>query len=47
LEAAVHKALKVQDRHVKDAPGIEWFEVTPEAAHQLICAIAGGVRRLS
>jgi hypothetical protein len=47
LEAAVHKALKVQDLHVKDAPGIEWFEVTPEEAHQLIAAIAGNVRRLS
>jgi hypothetical protein len=47
LEAAVHKALKVQDRHVKDAPGIEWFEVSPEAAHQLIVAIGGSVRPLS
>lgn len=47
LEAAVHKALKVQERHVKDAPGIEWFEVTPEGAHQPIAAIAGEIRPLS
>lgn len=41
LEAAVHKALKVQDRHVRDAPGIEWFQVPPETLHQLVQAVAG------
>jgi len=41
LEAAVHKALKVQERHVRDAPGIEWFQVTPEALHQLVQTVAG------
>lgn len=46
LESAIHKALKVQDRHVRDAPGIEWFQVTPEALHGLIQAVAGkAVRR--
>lgn len=44
-EAAVHKALKVQDRHVKDAPGIEWFQVTADAVHALICAIGGKARK--
>lgn len=41
LEAAVHKALKVQDRHVRDAPGIEWFQVSPEALHRLVQAVSG------
>lgn len=46
LEAAVHKVLKVQDRHVRDAPGIEWFQITPEALHQLVQVVAGAdVRR--
>lgn len=44
LESAIHKALKVQNRHVKDAPGIEWFEIEPDAVHQLIAAIAGNLR---
>ncbi|MBN8490986.1 MAG: GIY-YIG nuclease family protein [Burkholderiales bacterium] len=41
LEAAIHKALKLQDRHVRDAPGIEWFQVTPEALHTLVQAMTG------
>ncbi|WP_180988642.1 MULTISPECIES: GIY-YIG nuclease family protein [unclassified Variovorax] len=41
LETAVHKVLKVQDRHVRDAPGIEWFQITPEALHQLVQVVAG------
>lgn len=45
LESAVHKALKVQDRHVRDAPGIEWFQVTPDALHELIWAISGKAGR--
>jgi len=40
LEAAVHKALQVQDRHVRDAPGSEWFQVTPEALHKLVQVVA-------
>lgn len=42
-ELAVHYALKLQGRHVKDAPGIEWFEVRPEAAHELVHSICGGL----
>jgi hypothetical protein len=42
-ESAVHHALKLQGRHIKDAPGIEWFEVTPEAAHELVRSICGGL----
>jgi hypothetical protein len=41
LEAAVHKVLRVQGRHVKDAPGLEWFEIRPEQAHTLITTVAG------
>lgn len=42
-ESAIHHALKLQGKHVKDAPGIEWFEVRPEAAHLLVAAICGGI----
>lgn len=42
-ESAVHHALKLQGRHIKDAPGIEWFEVRPEAAHELVRSICGGL----
>lgn len=42
-ESAVHHALKLQGRHVKDTPGIEWFEVTPVAAHELVRTICGGL----
>jgi hypothetical protein len=45
LESALHKALKVQDRHVRDAPGIEWFQVTPEALHTLVLAVSGKAGR--
>ena len=41
LEAAVHKALKVQGRHVPDAEGIEWFEAPPDHVHRLVLSIAG------
>jgi hypothetical protein len=46
LESAIHKALKVQDRHVRDAPGIEWFQVTPEALHLLVQAVSGKAGRI-
>lgn len=36
LERKVHKALKAQDRHVKDVPGIEWFDATPEEVEKLL-----------
>lgn len=45
LESAIHKALKVQERHVRDAPGIEWFQVTPEALHGLVQAVSGKAGR--
>jgi hypothetical protein len=32
LEAAIHKVLKVQDRHVRDAPGSEWVSGHPGGA---------------
>jgi hypothetical protein len=41
LEKAVHRQLKAQQQHVVDAPGIEWFEVTPDDAHRLIHELAG------
>jgi hypothetical protein len=44
-ESAVHHALKLQGRHVKDVPGIEWFEVTSDAAHELVRSICGGLVR--
>jgi hypothetical protein len=43
-ESSVHHALKLQGKHVKDAPGIEWFEIRPAAAHALVEAICGGVK---
>jgi hypothetical protein len=42
-ESAIHHALKLQGRHIKDAPGIEWFEVTPETTHELVRSICGGL----
>jgi hypothetical protein len=39
LERKVHKALKAQDRHVKDVPGIEWFDATPEEVEKLLRAL--------
>lgn len=36
LERKVHKALKKLDRHIKDAPGIEWFDATPEEVESLL-----------
>lgn len=36
LEGLVHQALKQQNRHIKDAPGVEWFGATPEEAHGLV-----------
>jgi hypothetical protein len=45
LESAIHKALKVQDRHVRDAPGIEWFQVTPDGLHGLVQAVSGKAGR--
>lgn len=46
LESAIHKALKVQDRHVRDAPGIEWFQVSPEDLHGLVQAVSGRAGRM-
>lgn len=40
LEGLVHRALKQQDRHIKDAPGVEWFGVTPLEAHELVQRLA-------
>jgi hypothetical protein len=37
---------ELQGRHVKDAPGIEWFEVKPESAHELVRSICGGLSRI-
>lgn len=36
LERRVHRALKAQNRHVKDVPGIEWFDATPEEVEVLL-----------
>jgi len=36
LESIVHRALKQQDRHIKDAPGVEWFGAAPEEVHGLV-----------
>ncbi|NNU43587.1 GIY-YIG nuclease family protein [Ramlibacter montanisoli] len=44
-ESSVHHALKLQGKHVKDAPGIEWFEVRPQSAHKLVEAICGSLTR--
>ena len=42
LESLVHKAFKQQDRHIKDAPGVEWFGATPNEAHELVQQLAKG-----
>lgn len=36
LEGLVHRAFKQQDRHIKDAPGVEWFHATPEETDKLV-----------
>ena len=36
VESLIHKELKLQDRHIKDAPGVEWFSATPEETHELV-----------
>lgn len=41
VESALHRVLKIQGRHVSDAPGIEWFEIAPEPLHELICMVVG------
>ncbi|MDI3384389.1 GIY-YIG nuclease family protein [Xenophilus aerolatus] len=42
LESIVHRALKQQDRHIKDAPGVEWFGATPEEVHGLVLKLSSG-----
>lgn len=46
LESAIHRALHFQGRHVKDAPGVEWFEIEPESFRELVSAICGGCTRV-
>ena len=40
VESLIHKELKQQDRHIKDAPGIEWFSATPEETHKIVLCLA-------
>lgn len=40
LERRIHNALKAQDRHIKDAPGIEWFDATPAEVEMLLRELA-------
>lgn len=40
-ESALHATLKLQGKHVKDAPGSEWFEAAPDTIHALFQVLAG------
>lgn len=39
LEAAIHSALKLRGKHIKDAPGNEWFFTSPAEVEALYMAL--------
>jgi hypothetical protein len=39
LESMIHSALKLRGRHIKDAPGVEWFDTNPNEVIEIVKAI--------
>lgn len=36
LESFIHSALKLRGKHIKDSPGAEWFETSPEEVIEIL-----------